>query len=442
MHLELGDAWLHVTPFTRTVYLADALACQEVLVWEESTRQAREAVNTWSQQGLHGTYNTHENSMTLAFHVLANTGFGTDYAFSNIEDPPPPMHTMTWSKASNVVRENMLVAVAVPSRMLSLPFAPANWAKTGRAMTELRRYMEDILEKERRHLVQGLAGCGNLLSSLTRSSEGVKGFQASKSTDPPVKSSTLSTADILGDIYVFSLAGHETTGNALTFAIFLLAAHPEVQSWVQEEIDLAHKEGGWCSEPQYSLFPRFQRCLAVMLETLRLFPSVIAVPKYTHNEQTLNINGRLHAIPPKTTVILNITAIHTHPQYWGEDSLIWRPSRWIESNAGEKQASFTPRDETRVALLEKETLREPEPGTFFPWSSGSRVCPGMRYSKVEFVAVLSTLLRQHRVEPASLGGESKEAAQRRVLGRLADCRFAMTLYMADPNSVAMHWSLR
>lgn len=30
MHLELGDAWLHVTPFTRTLYLADALACQEV----------------------------------------------------------------------------------------------------------------------------------------------------------------------------------------------------------------------------------------------------------------------------------------------------------------------------------------------------------------------------------------------------------------------------
>ena len=30
MHAELGEAWIHVTPGTRTVYLADVTACQEV----------------------------------------------------------------------------------------------------------------------------------------------------------------------------------------------------------------------------------------------------------------------------------------------------------------------------------------------------------------------------------------------------------------------------
>lgn len=30
MHVELGDAWMHLTPFTRTLYLADTAACQEV----------------------------------------------------------------------------------------------------------------------------------------------------------------------------------------------------------------------------------------------------------------------------------------------------------------------------------------------------------------------------------------------------------------------------
>lgn len=30
MHVELGDAWLHVTPLTRTLYLSDAVTCQEV----------------------------------------------------------------------------------------------------------------------------------------------------------------------------------------------------------------------------------------------------------------------------------------------------------------------------------------------------------------------------------------------------------------------------
>ena len=168
------------------------------------------------------------------------------------------------------------------------------------------------------------------------------------------------------------------------------------------------------------------------METLRLFPSVIAVPKYTQTEEQLSIGDRIHTIPPKTMVILNVTAIHTHPKYWGNDSLVWRPSRWIEPKP-------TVGGETTPGSLDDETLHSPEPGTFFPWSNGLRVCPGKRYSQVEFVAVLSTLLRRHRVEPAKMEGESMSEARQRVLDRLTDCKFTMTLHMRDPSSVAMQW---
>lgn len=66
----------------------------------------------------------------------------------------------------------------------------------------------------------------------------------------------------------------------------------------------------------------------------------------------------------------------------------------------------------------------------------------MRYSKVEFVAILSTLLKQHHVEPRRQAGDGKEAARQRTLGVLGDCKFSMTLYMADARSVAMCWTLR
>ncbi|KAL9594856.1 MAG: hypothetical protein Q9219_006791 [cf. Caloplaca sp. 3 TL-2023] len=273
--------------------------------------------------------------------------------------------------------------------------------------------MDDILDEETRNYNRGSIGSGSLLSALVRNSEAAREPQPSSLDSSSANPKGLSRADILGDIYVFSLAGHETTGNALTFAIYLLAAHPEIQSWVQEEID--------------------------SLETLRLFPSVIAVPKYTQDEQSLKLNGRVHTIPANTTVILNITAIHTHPKYWGEDSLEWRPSRWLQQKASLSQTADSLTNESSEPALEGEEFLQPEAGTFFPWSDGPRVCPGMRYTKVEFVAVLSTLLQRHRVQPATLAGESEQAAQARVLGRLANCRYGLTLYMADPSSVAMCW---
>lgn len=137
-------------------------------------------------------------------------------------------------------------------------------------------------------------------------------------------------------------------------------------------------------------------------------------------------------------VILNVTAIHTHPNYWGEDSLVWRPSRWIEAQATTNSAGHV----KSSGSVEDEVVGWPQPGTFFPWSDGLRVCPGKRYSQVEFVAVLSTLLRRHRVEPVRMAGESKEGARHRVLDRLADCKFTMTLHMRDPSSVAMQWISR
>lgn len=120
--------------------------------------------------------------------------------------------------------------------------------------------MEESLEKGRQNLRHESAGPGNLLSALVHSLGEAKETSTYRKEGSTV--SLLSRADALGDIYVFSLAGHETTGNALTFAISLLAAHPEVQAWVQEEIDSVY---GNCDGSPYELFPRMKRCLAVMV---------------------------------------------------------------------------------------------------------------------------------------------------------------------------------
>ncbi|CAO1603022.1 hypothetical protein XANCAGTX0491_006616 [Xanthoria calcicola] len=84
--------------------------------------------------------------------------------------------------------------------------------------------MEESLKKGRQNLRHESAGFGNLLSALEHS------LGEAKETSTCRKEGALSRAHTLSDIYVFGLAGHETTGNTLTFAIYLLAAYPEVQA--------------------------------------------------------------------------------------------------------------------------------------------------------------------------------------------------------------------
>lgn len=154
------------------------------------------------------------------------------------------------------------------------------------------------------------------------------------------------------------------------------------------------------------------------------------------------IDGQVCIIPAKTVVVLNITATHSSPKYWGDDSLVWRPSRWIATTMKPGSEQYHEDSRGHGNDVGAEKLIDPKPGAFFPWSSGERVCPGKRYAQVEFVAVLSALLWKHHVDPVAIKGESISEARARVLNVLADCKFNMTLHMRHPSSVGIKWTCR
>lgn len=147
-------------------------------------------------------------------------------------------------------------------------------------------------------------------------------------------------------------------------------------------------------------FPHLKRYLALMYETLQLYSPVFFIPRYTNNTtQSLAINGREYTIPVKTYVSVNSIALHTMPRYWGSDSMVWRPNRWIPCSQDAKGR-------------EDEKFLQPTPGSYVPWANGPRICPGKKFSQVEFVAVISCLLRRYRVEPVLLQGESPQKGLR------------------------------
>ena len=75
----------------------------------------------------------------------------------------------------------------------------------------------------------------------------------------------LSVEEILGNIFVFNFAGHDTTAISLEYSMLLLVSHPEVQDWISEEMNLLIEERNSKPLDYDTLFPKLKRTLAVLV---------------------------------------------------------------------------------------------------------------------------------------------------------------------------------
>ena len=158
-----------------------------------------------------------------------------------------------------------------------------------------------------------------------------------------------------------------------------------------------------------------------------MYGSVISIPRSTgFHSETLVLHQNDYIIPPKTTVSINLQALHTDPRTWGPNALTWHPKRWIFDPTGD---------------LNNEYMMEPTKGTYAPWADGPRVCPGRKVAQVEFVAVMATLFRSHRVSPVLLKGETAERSRGRLIDMVNDSALlSITLQMKHPKKVSLLWT--
>ena len=98
----------------------------------------------------------------------------------------------------------------------------------------------------------------------------------------------------------------------------------------------------------------------------------------------------------------------------------FKPSRWIDESGG---------------------LITPAKETFLPWSSGPRICPGIKMAQVEFVATMATLFRSARCEPLLTAGLDKpEDLRQRLLALTRNSVIKLTLQARDPKTVQLRWA--
>ena len=207
---------------------------------------------------------TANDTRTLSLHVLSGAGFGQHYSFSKSTEAAKPGHTFNYIASLGLVLENILLILIFGPQFLTSKFLPRSWARIGQATVDFKSYMTEMVNEEKSLIAKGKVGGGNIINSLLCASEELSKSSASVGVDDKITKG-LTKEEIYGNIFVYNFAGHDTMAITLNAAIHLLAAHPEVQDWLSEEINAVITDNRDPTGSYSEIYPQLNRCLSVLV---------------------------------------------------------------------------------------------------------------------------------------------------------------------------------
>ncbi|AXI54942.1 Epi-isozizaene 5-monooxygenase/(E)-beta-farnesene synthase (plasmid) [Pseudoseohaeicola sp. NH-UV-7] len=182
-------------------------------------------------------------------------------------------------------------------------------------------------------------------------------------TPDPETGACFETQEMVDQVAIFFLAGHETSASALSWALYLLALYPDWQDRVAAEAEVLEK----CD---FALLSGLRISRDVFRETLRLYPPVPMMVR----EATQQERFRDRDVPKGAQLVISPWHLHRHTELWDAPDE-FDPSRWQTENGKSCQRT-----------------------AYIPFSAGPRVCTGAGFAMVEGVVLLSTLVRHFRFE--------------------------------------------
>jgi len=179
----------------------------------------------------------------------------------------------------------------------------------------------------------------------------------------------MSDRQIRDEVNTFLLAGHETTALVLTWAWYLLSQHPEVEAKLAEELEtvLAGRA------PTLSDLPQLRYTEWIILETMRLYPPIWAIPRTVVED--CEIGG--YAIKAGRSLVACPWVVHRDPR-WYKDPDTFRPERWDNNFAKQLPAL-----------------------AYFPFGGGPRICIGKAFAMMEATLLLATIASNYRLRRVS-----------------------------------------
>ncbi len=184
------------------------------------------------------------------------------------------------------------------------------------------------------------------------------------------KTKFLTMEEMQAQIYVFLVAGYETTSTTLAFVAYYLALYPEIQSKLQQEVDEHFPVKG--QNINYDTVQKLPYLDMVFHEVSRLaYIGEIAVARVA--QETTSIKGI--TIPKGAGIAINVGEIHRNPDLWGPEPV----------------DQFVP----ERFLPERKESRHPM--AYLAFGGGPRICVGMRFAIMEAKMALIHMMQKFTV---------------------------------------------
>jgi cytochrome P450 len=284
---------------------------------------------------------------------------------------------------------NISAAVDAFMGFLPLAFLPFSAQITRLPLPLMRRIRQG--EAELDALIYGLirqrrasrVDQGDLLSMLLAS------------VDTEGQTGSMTDRQVRDECLTLLLAGHETTANGLSFALWLAALHPEWQQRLNDEAQQV-LTGESATAADYAKLPLTWQHFA---ETLRLYPPVWVTARTAAEPYTF----RGFAIPRGALLIAPQIVIH-HDERWWLDPERYDPKRFTGQAPAQRAQESTSRDDAARPRF-----------AWFPFGAGTRQCIGEGFAWMEGVLALATILRDWRVSLPPTPGKAIEIQPRITL---------------------------
>lgn len=175
----------------------------------------------------------------------------------------------------------------------------------------------------------------------------------------------MSIEQLIDEIKILFIAGHETTANALTFTLYLLGTHPEIQQRVFDEIIEINAQ----TDNVVERIKKMTYTTAVLNESMRLYPPAWITDRENVEDDTVGS----YKIRKGTLIGVSFYELHRNPKYWNNPDVFY-PERFIG-------------EQSKLSMQ-----------YFYPFGAGPRMCIGARFAMNEMCLTISHIIESYVVK--------------------------------------------
>ena len=326
-----GDFWRRQRKLAQPAFHRQRLA----LLTEQMNRATLGMLGRWKQLALTQPLNVSEEMMKLTLEIVSESLFSTDvkHHLNHLSD--------SLTTIIEYAYESVFSYVPIPLRFPT----PRN-VKFKRSVKHVERLIYEVIDGRRNakpgdHL--------DLLGMLMEAQDEETGER-------------MNPRQLRDEVTTIFMAGHETTANAMAWAFYLMAKHPEVAHRVRWEVS----EVLGTQVPTYENVRELKYTLQVIQETLRLYPPAWIIGRKAIAPDQIGD----YPIPAGAPILISPYAVHRNPEYWPN------PDAFDPDN-------FLPEQEKQRPTY-----------AYFPFGGGPRLCIGNNFALMEMQVILALTLRQ------------------------------------------------